>query len=102
MSSILGREGADPRNLGHLYLAVVKSVLLFGAETWVATLCIGSLLERFQHRVDISLVVIQPLQCMDGIWIYPPLEYSLRASVLEEMETYISRRHNTVSQYIVT
>ena len=36
------------------------------------------------------------------IWDYPPLEEAMRAAGLEEMETYISRCQNKVSQYIST
>ena len=35
MSSILGREGADPRKSKNFYKAVVQTILLFGAEYWV-------------------------------------------------------------------
>ena len=38
MSRILGREGAYPIDSGCFYLAVVRAVLLFGAETWLETL----------------------------------------------------------------
>ena len=39
MSKILSREGARPRVPGIFFKAVVRSVLLFGAETWVLTFC---------------------------------------------------------------
>ena len=48
---ILGREGADTQKLGNFYLAIVKAVLLFGAETWVITPHIERLLCNFHHRV---------------------------------------------------
>ena len=48
---ILGWEGADARMSGRFYLAIVQAVLLFGAETWVATPRIGRLLGDFHHRV---------------------------------------------------
>ena len=34
---LLGREGEDRRTAGRFYVAVVRSVLLFGSETWVMT-----------------------------------------------------------------
>ena len=35
---VLGREGADGQTSGHIYLAVVQLVMLYGSETWVTTL----------------------------------------------------------------
>ena len=35
---ILGRESAETMMLGSFYLDIFPSVLLFGAENWVATL----------------------------------------------------------------
>ena len=39
---ILGKEGADTRTLGRLYLVVVQATLLFGSETWVTNPCMES------------------------------------------------------------
>ena len=41
MLRILGREGVHAWTLGCFYFAIVKAVLLFGAETWVMNPCIG-------------------------------------------------------------
>ena len=41
MSRILSREGVSPRVSGFFFKAVVQSVLLFGAEMWVVTPCMG-------------------------------------------------------------
>ena len=48
---VFGREGADARTLGVLYVAVVHSVLLHGSDMWVPYPCIGRTLGRFHHRV---------------------------------------------------
>ena len=37
-----------------------------------------------------------------GRWFYPPLDSSIITMVLEEVETYVLRRQNTVSHYITT
>ena len=37
LARILTREGADKRVSGNFFKAVVQSVLLFGAETWLLT-----------------------------------------------------------------
>ncbi len=36
-STVLTREGANPKAMGYFYQAVVQSVLLFAIETWVVT-----------------------------------------------------------------
>ena len=45
---ILSREGEEPQASGPLFKAVVQAVILFGAETWVVTLCMGRDLGGFQ------------------------------------------------------
>ena len=35
LENILGREGADKRMEGRIYVAVVQAVILFGYETWL-------------------------------------------------------------------
>ena len=48
---ILIREGVAPRVSDFLFRAVVQSVLLLGAETWVATPCMGQVLWRVSGLV---------------------------------------------------
>ena len=36
------------------------------------------------------------------MWVYPPLAEVKAEACLHEVETYISRRQNTVSHYIIT
>ena len=36
------------------------------------------------------------------MWIYPPLEDAMAEAGLQEVETYISRRQNTATQFIAT
>ena len=50
MSYILSREGAVPRVYGLIFKAVVQAILLFGAETWVATSRMGKALRGFQTQ----------------------------------------------------
>ena len=52
---VLGREGADDRTSGMFYLAVVKSVLLYGFQAWVMYQSIGRTLGLFHHRVGYGL-----------------------------------------------
>ena len=45
---------------------------------------------------------MKPKRDMKGRRIYPPLDAAMKAVVLEEVETYILCRQNTVDQYITT
>ena len=39
---------------------------------------------------------------MDDVWVYPLLEGAMEEAGLEEVDTYVSRRHNTTTQFITT
>ena len=73
MTRVLSREGEDARTSGKIYLAVIKSVLLYRSETWVLTPHIQRVLGGFHHRVTRRLTVRQPQKGQGGGWIYPPL-----------------------------
>ena len=49
LTKILGREGADKRTAGRLYVTVMQAVLLFGSEKWVLTPGLENSLEEFHH-----------------------------------------------------
>ena len=51
LSWVLSREEVDSRTLGHIYLVVVQSVLLYGSKKWVLTPRIQRVLGGFHHRV---------------------------------------------------
>ena len=62
----------------------------------------GLILGIFHHIMARRISVRQPRRRMDGSWTYPLLEGNLQGAGMETMETYISRRHNMVTHYIVT
>ena len=99
---ILSREGAEPKVLGHLFKAVVQAVLVFGAETWVLTPRPERALGRFQHRVKRWITGRQPRRRGEGSWDYPPLETVMAEAGLEDIGVCVTRRQNTVAQYIAT
>ena len=74
---------------GHIYLAVVKSVLLYGSETWVMTLCTRRVLGGFHHSVDHRMTGRQPQRGKDGVWIYPILEDAMAEVGLQEVGAYV-------------
>ena len=79
-----------------------QAVLLFGAETWVLTPSMEWALGSFQHRVEQHLTVRQPRIRGDGSWEYPPLEEAMVVPGFEGIGKCITRRQNTVAQYIAT
>ena len=63
---------------------------------------IGRTLGGFHNRVDCFLTGIESTRYIVGRWEYLPLVESIVAVVLEEVETYLLQRQNTVAQYIAT
>ena len=43
-----------------------------------------------------------PRRQAEGIWEYPPFGDVMKVAGIEEIYSYISRRQNTVAQYIAT
>lgn len=72
---VLIREGASPRIMGYFYKAIVQSVLLYGAETWVWSAGMLSKLESFHNKVARSLTgkFIHPDINDKDEWIYPDM-----------------------------
>ena len=56
----------------------------------------------FQHRVDRRLKERQLQKGRDRGCVYPLPDDAMAEAGLKEAETYISRLHNTVAQYIST
>ena len=102
LSRVLGREGADPKVSRAFYTAVTQAFLIFGADTWVLTLRMEKALESFQSRVVKKITGRQLQQRKDGIWEYPPLVGVMKEAGMVGIWTSITRRHNTVTQYIAT
>ena len=102
MSRILSWEGADPKVLGHFFKAVVQVMLLFREETWVLTPRMEQALSSFKHRVAQRLIGRQTGRRGDGSWEYPPPAAAMAEAGFDDIGTYVTRRQNTVAQYIDT
>ena len=102
LSQILSREGADPKMSGHFYRAVSQAVLLFGAETWVLTPRMEWYLDSFQNRVLQRITGRQPSRQGGGSWDYLPLTEAMGEAGFEGIINSVTRRQNTVAQYIAT
>ena len=50
----------------------------------------------FHHQVKKWIAGKQPWKRADRIWKNPPLTEAMQEAGLEELETYISRRQNTM------
>ena len=100
LSQILSREGEDPKVLLKFYKAVAQAVLLFGAETWVLTPRMERALDRFHHRVAQRITRRQQRRQVDGRWEYSPLEEAMGEAGFEGISKSVTRRQNTVAQYI--
>ena len=70
MSRILNREGEAPRVSGLFSKAIIQAVLLFGAETWVVTLCMDEALGGFHNQVTRRLTGQILRRTTDGKWIH--------------------------------
>ena len=92
MLIILGREVANPRFPGIFFKALIQAVLIFGAETWVMTPCIGQSLGGFHHRVAQQIRGSQPKWQVDNSWEYLPLNMAIQEAVFEEMGEYVLKR----------
>ena len=93
----MSREGEDPWTLGQIYLVVVQSFMLCGLETWVLTQRMKRVLGGLHYRVARRLTGRQPRRGQERVWVYPPLEDEMEEAGLQEVETYVSRCHNTVT-----
>ena len=82
MSCILSREGETPRVSGFFFKAMIQAVLLFGAETWVVTPCMGKALGGFQTQVERRLTGQIPWRTPDGTWKYTLAAAAREAAVL--------------------
>ena len=102
LSRVLDREGADPKVSGNFYKAVAEAVLLFGAETWFITQRMEKALGSFWSRVARRLTGKQPRRKKDGSWDYLPLTEAMGGAGIEGIRKSITRRQNTVSQYIAS
>ena len=63
---------------------------------------IGRVWGGFHHRVTCRLTGRKPRRGRDNVWAYPLLEDVMAEVGLQDVDTYVSRRHNTVAQFTTT
>ena len=100
-SKILGQQGADPVICGHLYIAVVQSLLLYGSETWVVTPQMLTLLDGFHHRCTRRIAGMAPkFDVRTNSWSKPPIEEAFALTKLKPLAEYIQKRQNHIAEYV--
>ena len=77
-------------------------MLLFGEETWILTPRMERALDSFQLRVARGITRKQPRRRGGGIWEYPLLVEAMGDAGFEGIRKLVTRRQNTVTQYIAT
>ena len=86
--------------MAYFYKAIVQSILLYGAETWVISEPKMRKLRTF-HRSCARFITnrfIRPAE--DGqSWIYPDSAEVLEEAGLYEIEHYIQKRRDTISEF---
>ena len=87
---------------GKFFKVVVQAVLLFREETWVITPMMERSLENFHHGAARRITGRQPKRRGNGRWTYPPLKEAMIEAGFEGIRKSITRRQNTVVQYIGT
>ena len=100
VAKILKREGASAVCMGKFYLAIVQSVLLYGADSWVVTKRDWRILRSF-HRRAVRYMTNSHIRKLEGDrWRYPnhgELEFQCG---LFDIDTYIKRRRGTLREYL--
>ena len=95
---MLLREGSDPRTSGRFYVALVKSVLLLGSETCVATLHILRLMGSCHNWVAHWISDRMHQRMWNILWGYPPIGEALVDVGLEMIGIYFTCHQHTMDQ----
>ena len=78
LENILVREVVDNRTEGRFFVAVVKTVLMFGSENWFLTHQLEKDLEGFHHWAARRMAGMGPKRQLGGTWVYPLIGAALK------------------------
>ena len=92
--------GGKSEGVGTFYKAVAQVVLLFRAETWVITPRMEQALDSCKNRITRRITGRQPMRRRGESWAYPTLDEAMGKAGLEGIRKSVTRRKNTVAQYI--
>jgi hypothetical protein len=101
LGRILSKERADPKSMTSIYRTVIQAVLLYGSESWVLTQRMELSLESFHHKCATYIMGQHIRENTDGTWMCPVCSEVLEKSHLLPFQTYIEKRRNTITEYIL-
>jgi hypothetical protein len=90
----------NPKVLSAVYKAIVMSVLLYGAESWVINSTLINKLNSFHSSCARTITGCHIKLLEDGTWEYPSSSLTLKLAKLLPLETYIRKIKMTVSNYV--
>ena len=91
-----------PQLSGFFFRPVIQAILIFVAETWVVTPCMGTAMEGSQTQMAIRMTGHILRRTTDGMCKYTLVAAAMEAAGFLTMEENVRRRQNTVAQYIAT
>ena len=94
------REGAETRVSAMFYRAVVQTVLLFGAETWVLSEATLRNLEGLHIGFLRQITGKKAVQKEDRTWQKVAAEKALEKAGSQSRGIYIDRRQETVAEWV--
>jgi hypothetical protein len=102
ISRLLTREGTYPKAMATFYKAIVQSVLLYGAESWVINKEVERRLQSFHHCCARYIAREHIQQDENGNWTSPPSDRILKKVGLCTIQEYIKHRKATIQKYVNT
>ena len=102
ISNILKREGANAVTMSKFYRAIVQSVLLYGADSWIVKQSDLKKLRSFHHRAMRYMTGIHIKQKENDEWFYPDHEELMKTCRVLEIDRYLEARRGTLKGYIET
>ncbi len=102
VGQVLRRENAPPRVGAKFYKVIVKSVLLYGSETWVLSPAVLARLEGFHTPTAYQMANENvPRRGINLQWVYPPTDKVLEECGMHTIQHYIDVQWETIAKYVV-
>ena len=100
VEKVLSKTGAPIKVRAMMYKTVVQEVLLYGREIWVVIGAMITLIEVFNHRISIQIVVITASNVYSKEWEFTLVDTSLDITRLLPIKEYVRRRQETITEYV--
>lgn len=102
LATVLKIEGASARIMSRFYFVILKSVLLYGAETWVITNKNVKNLEAFHNRCARHMCRQHIKLNKNGTWIYPSTKTVLEKCNMSPIRKYIKQQREKLKIFLIT